>query len=161
MSTRLALVMVVALSSACGGGAQSGRTLERADDFDCRDRRVEYMVAGGFVALEAGVSITCKGDEAQLKTWRMTDNQGTTRTKVHALSQVEFNELWAKIESAGWRNLGDCNNPDAADGDPLYVIDIGDVDLNVSLNCQGKGDLPFPYDRLINELDLKAAGFSQ
>jgi hypothetical protein len=155
------VLAVVAMTAACGGGARSGATLERVPDFECRERRMEYLLAGGFVALEAGVSVTCNGDKVTLKTWRVTDKAGTTHTKTHAMSQVEFNELWSKIESAGWRNLGDCDNPDAAEGDPLYVIDIGDIDHNVSLNCHGKGVLPFPYDRLVNELDLKAAGFPQ
>lgn len=157
----IAVVILALLAGACGGGAQAGRSMEQSADFECRDRRVEYLLAGGFVALEAGVSVTCQGGDVRLETWRVTDKQGTTKRKAHALSQEDFNELWAKIESTGWRNLGDCDNPDAAEGDPLYVIDIADVDHNVSLNCSGKGTLPFPYDRLVNELDLKAAGFPQ
>jgi hypothetical protein len=158
---RRVVALAFVAATACGGGSQTGRSMERVTDFECRERRVEYLLAGGFVALEAGVSVTCKGDTVSLKTWRVTDKAGTTHRKSHALSQVEFDELWAKIESTGWRNLGDCDNPEAGDGDPLYVIDIGDIDYNVSLNCQGKGELPFPYNRLVNELDLKAAGFSQ
>ncbi|MCP4447052.1 MAG: hypothetical protein GY811_17145 [Myxococcales bacterium] len=52
----------------------------------------------------------------------------------------------------------DCNNTAADSDEPVYVIDVADHSLSNSVNCQGK-TLPFPYDRIVNELNLRAAGF--
>jgi hypothetical protein len=38
------------------------------------------------------------------------------------------------------------------------MIEVGDYAMSVTLNCDGT-TLPFPYDRFVNELDLRAAGF--
>ncbi len=40
------------------------------------------------------------------------------------------------------------------------MLDVGDYAMSVTLNCDGKS-LPFPYDRIVNELDLRAAGFGE
>jgi len=148
------------LLTACGGQQKQATTYETVDDFECHDRSVGYVMTGGFVAPEIGVTVSCSGDTVKLETWRVTDKKGTRTNADKEMSQVEFNELWKKIESAGWRNLEDCDNPDAANDDPVYTIDVSDDAASVSLSCQGKS-LPFPYDRLVNELDLKAAGFTQ
>ncbi len=146
--------------AACGGQQKHGGTLETVNEFECHDRTVGYMMTGGFVAPETGVTVSCSGDRVKLETWRVTDKQGTRKEAAKEMSQYEFEELWKKIDSAGWHNLEDCDNPDAADDDPVYTIDVSDDTASVSLSCQGK-ELPFPYDRLVNELDLKAAGFTQ
>lgn len=148
------------LLTACGGAQKHGEALESVDDFECHDRSVGYVMTGGFVAPEIGVTISCSGDTVKIETWRVTDKQGTRKNQAKEMSQVEFEDLWKKIDSTGWRNLEDCDNPDAADDDPIYTIDVSTDAANVSLSCQGK-TLPFPYDRLVNELDLKAAGFTQ
>lgn len=154
-----AVTVAVALA-ACGGGQSSGRAMTAVEDWDCAKRTAEYALVGGFVAAESGITVACAGDRAFLDNWRV-DSAGKRSSTRHELGQFEFEELWSKLESAGWRNLSDCDNPDAAGDDPVYTIVISDDAGEVSLTCQGKGELPFPYNRLVNELDLKAAGFSQ
>ena len=76
------------------------------------------------------------------------------------LSADQFDTLWDQIDSSGWRHVAEnCNNPNAKDGDPAYIIEVGDHALTVTLSCDGM-TLPFPYDSIVNELDLKAAGIS-
>lgn len=145
---------------ACGSSQQAGRTLYTVEDWDCAKRSAEYSLVGGFAAAESGIAISCEGERAFLEDWRVT-RAGKRASEKHELSQVEFQELWKKLDSAGWRNLSDCDNPDSVDGDPVYTIVIRDHAVDVSLMCAGKGELPFPYNRLINELDLKSAGFTQ
>jgi hypothetical protein len=73
---------------------------------------------------------------------------------------MALESLWKKIESTGWRYLENCDNPSAADDDPVYTVDVADDKSSVSLSCPGQArSMPFPFDRLINELDLEAAGF--
>ncbi len=151
-------VATLLLAAACGGAGGSRGKLRTIEEFTCQKRRAEYSATGGFGFVEAGVAISCSGETAKLDTWRVLNDKGNRKDSSFSLSQVEFEDLWKRIESTGWRNLTDCNNPGAADDDPAYTIDISDENTEVSLSCQGK-ELPFPFDRLVNELDLKAAGF--
>lgn len=125
--------------------------------FECNSRRAEYLVVGGFVAPEAGVSMVCDGSGPRIITWRV--EAGDNRVEnTHPLSVEQFESTWEQIDSTGWRFLEkDCGNPKRK-GEPIYSIDIGDHATTVGLSCVGK-ELPFPYDRLVNELDLRAAGF--
>lgn len=147
---------VSGLLLACGpkGGSSMERDLSQ---FECNDRRVAYMVAGGFAADEAGVTVECEGENPRLTNWRMDDGERSEKTS--KLSGEQFDTLWKNIDSTGWRHVDqDCKNAGAKDGDPAYVIEVGDHAMNVTLNCDGT-TLPFPYDRIVNELDLRAAGF--
>ncbi len=150
------LVLGSLLSLACskqGGTTAAARDLSQ---FECNGRQAEYMVVGGFAAEEAGVILLCEGDDPQIIKWRL--DEGRVETK-NPLTGEQFDIVWDKIDSTGWRHLDeDCNNTDAANDDPTYVVDIANHAHSVSLTCQGK-TLPFPYDRIVNELDLRAAGF--
>lgn len=153
---RIPLVLVF-LGAACGPSQPDAAGPSDLADFECNDRRAEYMVVGGFVAPEAGVIVRCDGNNPRLTKWRLDGDDRIEST--HRLSGAQFDTLWKKIDSTGWRHLEDeCNNPAAVDGDPVYTIDIGDHAVDKALLCPGK-ELPFPYDRLVNELDLRAAGF--
>jgi hypothetical protein len=152
----LALVALVA-GVACGGGKRSSGGPD-VTDFECNERRIEYMVVGGFAADEAGVRMDCAGGKPVLTKWRLEAN-GERRTEPFDLSGEQFDATWEKVEATGWRFLDEkCANPGASPKDPIYSIDVGDGSKSVSLSCTGK-ELPFPYDRLVNELDLRAAGF--
>lgn len=149
----LALVLVAA---GCGGGQEQVATAESSEGFRCKERVVEYVVAGGFAAEKLGITIACSDAGASLVKWRMSDGD-ETRSQ-HALAISEFEALWERIESTGWRQLVSCDNPAAAEGDPVYAFHVSDHSHEARVTCAGK-QLPFPYDRLVNELDLKAAGF--
>lgn len=156
--TRLVGLAVAALC-ACGGGAKSTGGGDGYTSFKCYERRVTYSVNGGFAGAEVGVSIECaESGSVKLVKWR-TDEDGTEDTDTFPLEQWEFDELWKKIDSTGWRHLDEeCDNPDAVDGDPVYQFEIADAMASNAMMCEGT-ELPFPYDRLVNELDLKAAAF--
>jgi hypothetical protein len=143
------------LLAGCGATPPSGPGTGRVE-LACNERRAEYVVAGGFAALEVGVVIECTDAGATLARWRRTEPEGEPGRTTKRLAAGEFEELWSKVESTGWRNLEDCDNPAAAPGDPLYTFYISDHISRVSFTCVGKS-LPFPYDRIVTEFDLAAA----
>ncbi len=159
MAVGVHLVAMLAAGTLGCGGAKS-RTAAGADleGFVCNDRRVEYAVVGGFVAAEAGITVDCINDNPKLSRWRVDGDSGERTDITHRLGGGQFEDLWTKIDSSGWRFLEqDCDNPEAADDDPVYSIEIGDHATSVTLTCSGK-ELIFPYNRIINELDLLSAG---
>lgn len=142
---------------ACKNGPATSGDNRDLSQFECKGRRVEYMVAGGFVADEAGVSVLCDNENPRLIKWRVDSDKRSE--SVHKLSGEQFDELWEKVDATGWRYLdSECDNPDAAPDDPAYVIDLSDFTGSVTLSCSGK-ELPFHYEGIVSELDLRAAGF--
>ncbi len=161
------LIALVVLLAACGSSTPRRRAAGSSEEFECRGRRAEYMVVGGFVAPEAGISMVCDNDRPMLTVWRV--DQGESRSeRDHALSPGQFEDTWEKIDSTGWRYLDkECPGSTAQkklkkgrSPDPLYTIDVGDHAATSSFTC-GTKELPFPYNQLVNELDLLAAGFEQ
>lgn len=153
----LAAAALAPLALACGPKTDSAATKRDLSQFECNERMISYMVAGGFAAEEAGVTVQCDGENPRLITWRVDDGQRSEKS--NPLSGDQFDTLWKNIDSTGWRHVEqDCKNPSAKDGDPAYIIEVGDYALTATLNCDGTS-LPFPYDRIVNELDLRAAGF--
>ncbi|HEU5055705.1 MAG TPA: hypothetical protein VFU21_04245 [Kofleriaceae bacterium] len=161
------MAALAALASACGSQAPRRRAPGENAEFECRGRRAEYMVVGGFVAPEAGISMICDNDRPMLTVWRV--DQGQSRSeRDHALSAGQFDDTWEKIDSTGWRYLDkECPGSTAQKKvkkgrapDPLYTIDVGDAQVSASFTCGAK-ELPFPYNQMVNELDLLAAGFAQ
>ena len=155
--TRAALLSGGFLLCACGPKSGDKAASRDLSQFECNDRMISYMVAGGFGAEEAGVTVECDNANPRLTKWR--SEEGERSESVHYLTADQFDTLWKNIDASGWRHVDeDCKNPDAEDGDPAYLIEVGDHASSVTLSCEGK-TLPFPYDRLVNELDLRAAGF--
>lgn len=153
-----AALAVALLAGGCGGSQAGARADRGLDDFSCDQRRIEYLVAGGFVADEAGVSVECSNDDPRITKWHLGGG-GERVSATNQLSADQFEALWSKVDSTGWRHLDEeCHNPGAAEGDPVYSIEVVDHSTRRSYTCTGK-ELPFPYDRLVNELDLRAAGF--
>ncbi len=157
VSGALALAASCGLLCACGPGASTAKSKRDLSQFQCNERQVSYMLAGGFAADETGITMECKGNDPHIVKWRSDD--GKRKSSSFPLSGEQFDEVWDRIDATGWRQLEqDCNNPDAEEGDPSYLIDVSDYALSITINCDGK-TLPFPYDRIVNELDLRAAGF--
>lgn len=152
----LTLAVIVA-APACGGGQHASAGSGEVAGFDCRGRKIEYMVSGGLAGVEAGVSVVCHQSTPTLRKWRGAGEGNQAESKTFELSQADFELLWKKIESTGWRYLDNCDSQGAPE-DPVYTVDVGDSKSSVSLSCQGQ-ELPFPFNRLVNELDLQAAGF--
>ena len=151
-------VLALGVAAGCGGG-KAASTGPDVADFECSERKIEYAVVGGFVADEAGIRMDCDGGKPIITRWRL-ESSGERKSEHFDLSGEQFDSTWEKIEATGWRFLDEtCDNPGAnKKKDPVYSIDVSDGSTSVSLSCTGK-ELPFPYDRLVNELDLRAAGF--
>jgi hypothetical protein len=168
MQKTVAGCVVTLLACACSGGGSKGPTTVGVEDFECKGRRAEYTVTGGLMSVgkglvepEAGVTVTCVGEEGpRLEKWRMLNDKGDRQSSSHPFTADQFETFWAKIESSGWRNLSECENPGAPADDPLYAFVIADHQTELSTSCPGR-DLPFPFDRLRNELDLAAAGYGK
>ncbi len=148
--------LVCGLLAGCGPKGDSSSLNRDLSQFECNDRRVAYMVAGGFAAEETGITIECDGENPRLTSWRSDDGERSAKTS--RLSGEQYDAVWKAVDSTGWRFVEqDCKNADAKDGDPAYIIEVADHAQNVTLNCEGT-TLPFPYDRIVNELDLRAVG---
>ena len=160
-------MLAVLVAAGCGSSTPRRRAPGENSEFECLGRRAEYMVVGGFVAPEAGISMICDNDRPMLTVWRV--DQGESRSeRDHALDGQQFDDTWEKIDSTGWRYLDkDCPGSSAQAKpkkgrapDPLYTIDVSAGKVAASFTCGAK-ELPFPYNQLVNELDLLAAGFQQ
>ena len=128
-------------------------------DFECKERRAAYIATGGFAGKEAGVLLDCQEHGPRIESWRALDGGGK-KTSEHSIEPREFDDLWSEIEATGWRNLGDCDKTEAGEGEATYKIGVKDETHSSSLTCAGK-ELPFPYNRLIDSLDLLAGKYSE
>ena len=159
------ILAVLLLGAACGGPQVKSRRAAAEEGFECRGRRAEYTIVGGFVAPEAGISLVCDGDRPNLIVWRVeTGDQRSEQN--HPITALQFEETWEKLDSTGWRYLdkecpGSTVKAKRKKGrapDPIYTMDVSDRGTSASITCGGV-ELPFPYNQLVNELDLLAAGF--
>lgn len=159
--TRTIIIIMASLGlvAACGGSQSTGPQSTDEQEFLCKERRIAYIVTGSFAGPEVGVVVDCAERGPRIMKWQVLSKDGDKKTMQHSLGAGEFNALWERVESTGWRHLGDCDNPEAVEGDPAYKIGVKDESLAVSMECAGK-ELPFPYNRLVNELDLKAAEYA-
>ena len=160
LAAAVALAMATpGMNAACGptgrGGAAQPADLE---GFRCNDRSAQFMLVGSFAAAELGVGASCEGDKPVLTKWFVEDGATDRDESTFDISAAEFERLWQQLDDAGWRNLTDCLNPDAGDGEQVATFDITDGDSRVSLACQGKNQ-PFPYDRLANAFQELARGY--
>ena len=87
-------------------------------------------------------------------------DDGNRQASDDSISTAEFDEFWESIEATGWRNLGDCAETEPKEGEPTYKIGVKDESQAVSMTCTGRV-LPFPYNRLVDSMDLLAAQYRQ
>jgi hypothetical protein len=126
-----------------GGGA--------GEAFECNERRAAYQVSGGMMGAEYGVRMTCDGNVPRVEEAR-TNSKGEEKKRSGRISVDAWEKTWGDIEQTGWRNVGDCDNPDKKDKDPFYVFEIGDSDKSISVTCKAK-QVPFPHDTWKNAID--------
>lgn len=158
-ATILVLVCALALAILAGCHGKKGAAPVMDDpNFNCADRRIAYIATGGFAGPEVAVVADCAESGPRIKKWIVMDDAGTRKDGAHSLTGGEFDDLWEKIESTGWRNLGDCDQTEAREGEPLYRFSVANNQVNKDLLCAGKV-LPFPFDRIANELDLLTAEY--
>jgi hypothetical protein len=153
VAARVIPVVVIAAVASCGGARRRGASGDGG--FDCRDRWASYLVVGSLAGAELGVAMDCGQIGPRLRRW-VVGKDGTRDEHARSMSPGEFEDVWGRIEGAGWRFLEDCD-ADAAPTDPIYTFDVKDWNGSVSFTCAGRGALPFPYGGLVDELDQAAA----
>lgn len=148
-------MLAAALVMAAGCGDSHRDELERNARFQCNDRAASYVVTGGIVSPELGVAIDCRDQGPRVVRWT-SDREGNRVEQGASLTVGEFDQLWAKIEGAGWKYLKDCDGTGGA-SDPLYTFDVVDWNGTASFSCANDGELPYPYFIIVDELDVSAA----
>jgi hypothetical protein len=152
-----ALAALAAAAPACGGRQHTGAA-ESDRLFQCKGRSAEYIVVGGLGGDEVGVALDCADAGPRVRRWKVAQD-GTREEGAKSMTPGEFDDVWARIEAAGWRNIQDCAQA-AAQGDPVYTFDVKNDDDKASFSCSGRGQLPFPWGSLVDELDQAAARVS-
>jgi hypothetical protein len=148
------LLIAGLLVASCGGHQHAGEDLA---GFDCRGRSAEYIVVGSMAGEELGIALDCKDAGPRVRRWRV-GHDGTRDDQAKSMTPHEFDDTWARIQDTGWGNLHDCGK--AKSGDPVYTFDVKNSENANSFSCSGRGDLPFPYSALVNELDQAAASIT-
>ena len=147
-------VLLVGLA-ACGGSQHGGA--EDMSLFQCKERSAEYIVVGGMAGEELGVALDCKDAGPRVRRWRVA-HDGTRDDASKSMTPGEFDDIWARLQDSGWENLKDCGA--AKSGDPVYTFDVKNDRTASSFSCAGRGDLPFAYQTIVNELDQAAAAIT-
>jgi hypothetical protein len=145
----IVLVVLVVLG-ACGGNR--ARIAREMQDFNCRDRLASYVAHSS--GNEYGVQIDCAEAGPRIKRWR-SDKQGKHLADERHMTPHEFDKLWSEIDAVGWPNLHDCTNGSLGKSDPLYQFDVHDDQNKSTFQCQTV-EVPYPYDDIVNPLDLAA-----
>jgi len=153
---RTELLLVIALGAgaplACGGGQKASGP--RYTDFVCKDRRASYIATGTLMYQKQGIRMTCAGNVPRIEQFFETD-EGKEDKRTGIVSATLWNKSWQNFENAGWRNLKDCENPQAGDRDAIYDFEIADGEFQSNFQCPGNA-LPFPYDTVQQALDSAA-----
>jgi hypothetical protein len=144
--------VVVLVALGCSGARDRAR--REAVDFQCRDRIASYIATHHMGGDEIGVQMDCAEAGPRIKRWRM-NKQGQRVDDQHALSPVEFDNVWREIDGAGWPNLKDCGNGTNGKQDPIYTFDIKDDQNKASFQCQSKS-MPYPYNTIVDPMDVAA-----
>lgn len=155
---KAALAVLITAGLAGCGGHQHGGGAEDDSMFQCKSRAVSYIVTGGIGGDEVGVAIDCQDAGPRVRRWKV-ERDGTRAESAKSLTPGEFDDIWARVDGTGWRNIKDCDGA-TAKGDPIYTFDAKDWNATSSFSCSGRGALPFPYGNLIDELDQAAAAIT-
>jgi len=147
-------LLLLALAAGCPRRSSTGPVRDPA--FECNDRRMEYTAEGTIMYAKQGVRLFCDGNVPTAEKF-FIDKDGNEQKKSAEISAGTFDDAWKEFQAAGWRMLEEnCDNPSAAKKDPTQTFEVTDGDLKRHFKCKGT-ELPFPYDRLRNALDLSAA----
>lgn len=143
------LSVLLLLLAACGGRqAQANREMQ---DFQCKDRGINYTVEHHMGGNELGVQMDCLEAGPRLKRWKV-DKNGTRTEDSRGMTPAEFDDVWSQIAGVGWENLKDCTNGTEGKNDPIYKWAIKDDQNSNSFQCQSVTP-PFPYNSLTQPLD--------
>lgn len=123
-------------------------------DFECHDRAAMYTLVGSLAGPEVGVQLDCAVAGPRIVRWTVSA-EGVKDERQASLGVHEFDRIWERIDGSGWRNLHDCTGS-GGDTDPAYAIEVKDWNRDSAFNCVNAGPLPFPYNTIVDELDLRA-----
>lgn len=84
---------------------------------------------------ELGVAIDCQDAGPRVRRW-VAQRDGTREESAKSLTPGEFDDIWARVDGTGWRNLTDCEQA-AGKGDPVYTFDAKDWNATVTFGCAG------------------------
>ncbi len=146
-------ISLLLLLAGLGCGPKEPRTPSRWADFECKDRKAAYFVVGSMAADEAGVTIECAGGP-KVTRWTV-EKDGTRIEDSAAMSPGEFDDVFLRIDSIGWKNLGDCPPEGGADV-PVFTFDLADWNGTATFQCDALNP-PYPYNTIVDELDQLAA----
>lgn len=142
----------VVILAGCGGAAAEAR--RNAQDFECKDRLVSYIVSHHMAGDELGVQMDCAEAGPRIKRWR-TAKTGQRQEDTHGMTPGEFDKVWREVDGTGWRYLKDCANGTLGKQDPVYVFDIHDDVDKATFQCQSQS-MPYPYNDIVDPLDVAA-----
>jgi hypothetical protein len=148
-----AIAAAVAGAAGCGASARE-QAMREARDFDCRDRFVSYTASGHIAAEEIGVQMDCATAGPRITRWKM-DRNGSRIEDKRSMSPSEFDRVWREVSGTGWENLRDCTTGTLGKQDPVYTFDVRDNQNQATFSCQTT-TMPFPYNGLVDPLDLAA-----
>ncbi|MFH0899579.1 MAG: hypothetical protein V2A73_02995 [Pseudomonadota bacterium] len=144
------------LGTLLGCGASPKKTSVVSNgEFVCNGRRAEVVVTGGLLYAEQGIRLRCDDDKPRAEKYVIQDD-GQTLRKEAPMEEGAWEDSWRQLEAAGWRNANDCETNDET---PIFTFEIADGDNERTMVCAGK-ELPFPFDRLRNTLDLAAGNIT-
>jgi hypothetical protein len=151
----IAAVAAGAAVAAAGCGASAREQARReAQDFRCRDRAISYTATRHIAGDEIGIQMDCASAGPRIVRWKM-DRTGNRIEDKQSLTPNEFDRVWREIAGTGWENLKDCTTGSLGKQDPVYSFDIKDDQNQAAFQCQSKV-LPFPYNGLVDPLDMAA-----
>ncbi|HWO22967.1 MAG TPA: hypothetical protein VNO30_29705 [Kofleriaceae bacterium] len=144
------------LAVAAAGCGPSAAELARreAQDFQCRDRSVSYMVVRHIAGDELGVQMDCAAAGPRIVRWKAA-RAGQRIDDKRSMSPAEFDRVWRDISGTGWENLKDCTTGTLGKQDPVYTFEVKDDQNQATFSCQTV-TVPFPYNGLVDPLDLAA-----
>lgn len=146
---------VGALVVAAGCANPNARLARENAEFRCRDRSASYTVVGSLAGAEVGVQLDCAVAGPRIVRWTV-DRDGNRAEQAASLGVHEFDRIWARVDASGWRNMQDCTGS-GGERDPVYDIEMKDWQHQKAFACVHAGPLPFPYNTIVDELDLRAA----
>ena len=145
----------LAVLGAGGCANPNARMLRENADFRCRDRYAAYTVVGSLAGTEVGAQMDCNVAGPRILKWTVSSD-GVRDEKSASMGVHEFDSIWERIDGSGWRNMKDCTGT-GQDRDPVYSIEVKDWAHASAFSCTSAGPLPFPYNTIVDELDLRAA----
>lgn len=143
----------LALIAGCGN--PNAHMLRENAEFVCHERSAAYTVVGSLAGAEVGVQLDCAVAGPRVLRWTVT-RDGVREERQASLGVHEFDRIWERIDGSGWRNMNDCTGSGGTN-DPVYEIEVKDWAHQRAFECVNAGPLPFPYNTIVDELDLRAA----